>query len=107
MLDVLRIIRPGGGIVSVFVVTGRWKSPSAGGRPQIDADQRALIRRMSVDNPCGALHVSTASRSLPQRQQSLAQTRQTGSRFAAYNQASPAAASSNTGSRTRSITQQL
>ncbi len=26
----------------------RWKSRSFGGRPQIDADLRALIRRMSV-----------------------------------------------------------
>src|SRR5712691_9203227 len=29
----------------------RWKSCPSGGRPQIDADLRALIRRMSVDNP--------------------------------------------------------
>jgi hypothetical protein len=29
----------------------RWKSRSVGGRPQIDADLRALIWRMSVDNP--------------------------------------------------------
>ncbi|HWI68153.1 MAG TPA: hypothetical protein VNS88_07210, partial [Nitrospiraceae bacterium] len=29
----------------------RWKSHSLGGRPQIDADLRALIRRVSVDNP--------------------------------------------------------
>ena len=29
----------------------RWKSRFLGGRPQIDADLRALIRRMSVDNP--------------------------------------------------------
>src|SRR5258707_622237 len=29
----------------------RWKSRSFGGRPQIDADLRTLIRRMSVDNP--------------------------------------------------------
>jgi hypothetical protein len=28
----------------------RWKSRSLGGRPQIDADLRVLIRRMSVDN---------------------------------------------------------
>jgi hypothetical protein len=28
-----------------------WKSRSLGGRPQIDADLRALIRRMSIDNP--------------------------------------------------------
>src|SRR5262245_7342127 len=29
----------------------RWKSRSLGGRPQINADLRALIRQMSVDNP--------------------------------------------------------
>jgi hypothetical protein len=29
----------------------RWKSRSLGGRPQIDAELRALIRRMGVDNP--------------------------------------------------------
>jgi hypothetical protein len=29
----------------------RWKSHSLGGRPQIDGDLRALIQRMSVDNP--------------------------------------------------------
>src|ERR1700692_4094722 len=28
----------------------RWKSRSLGGRPQIDSDLRALIRRMSVEN---------------------------------------------------------
>src|SRR5712672_2573842 len=29
----------------------QWKSRSLGGRPQVDADLRALIRRMSADNP--------------------------------------------------------
>src|SRR5438270_1578018 len=29
----------------------RWKSRSLGGRPQVDADLRALMRQMSVDNP--------------------------------------------------------
>ena len=29
----------------------RWKSRSRGGRPQIDAALRALIRRMSIENP--------------------------------------------------------
>jgi hypothetical protein len=29
----------------------RWKSRSRGGRPRIDAELRALIRRMSIDNP--------------------------------------------------------
>ena len=35
----------------------RWKSRPLGGRPQIDADLRALIRRMSAENPLwGAAH---------------------------------------------------
>jgi transposase InsO family protein len=29
----------------------RWKSRSLGGRPQIEADLRTLIRRMSIENP--------------------------------------------------------
>src|SRR5260221_3178152 len=29
----------------------RWETPSLGGRPQLNAGLRALIRRMSVDNP--------------------------------------------------------
>jgi hypothetical protein len=29
----------------------RWKSRLRGGRPQIGSDLRALIRRMSIDNP--------------------------------------------------------
>jgi hypothetical protein len=29
----------------------RWKSRPQGGRPQIDAELRVLIRRMSVENP--------------------------------------------------------
>jgi hypothetical protein len=29
----------------------RWKSRSLGGRPQVDAELRALIRRMSAENP--------------------------------------------------------
>jgi hypothetical protein len=29
----------------------RWKSRSRGGRPQIDADLRVLIQRISMDNP--------------------------------------------------------
>jgi hypothetical protein len=31
----------------------RWESRSLGGRPQIDVDLRALIRRISMDNPLG------------------------------------------------------
>src|SRR5258708_38749207 len=29
----------------------RWKSPPPGGRPQVDADLRALIQRVSAGNP--------------------------------------------------------
>ena len=29
----------------------RWKSQRRGGRPQIDAELRGLIRRMSIENP--------------------------------------------------------
>src|ERR1700732_1566342 len=36
----------------------RWKSRPRGGRPQIEAELRALIRRMSVENPLwGALRI--------------------------------------------------
>jgi hypothetical protein len=39
----------------------RWKSRSAGGRPQIHAELRALIWRMSVDNRLwGAPHIHEA-----------------------------------------------
>jgi hypothetical protein len=34
-----------------FRVYWRWKSRLRGGRPAIEADLRALIRRMSVDSP--------------------------------------------------------
>ncbi len=34
-----------------FRLYWRWKSRSRGGRPAIEADLRALIRRMSIDNP--------------------------------------------------------
>src|SRR2546428_7766829 len=54
VLKVLTIIRPetlvrwhGAGFRRYW----RWKSRSLGGRPQVDADLRALIRQMSVDNP--------------------------------------------------------
>src|SRR5437660_12814144 len=39
----------------------RWKSRPLGGRPQIDVDLRALIRRMSIDIRCGARRASMAS----------------------------------------------
>ena len=34
-----------------FRLYWRWKSRSQGGRPQIDADLRGLIRQVSIDNP--------------------------------------------------------
>src|SRR3979409_2437920 len=34
-----------------FRLHGRWKSRSLGGRPKIAAELRALIRRMSAENP--------------------------------------------------------
>jgi hypothetical protein len=48
----------------------RWKSRPLGGRPQIDAELRMLIRRMSVDNPLwGAPRISVhTTTSLPTEQ---------------------------------------
>jgi hypothetical protein len=54
ILQVLTIIRPEtliGWHRSGFRCYWRWKSRPLGGRPQIDAGPRALIRRMSMDNP--------------------------------------------------------
>ena len=53
-LDNLRIIRPE--TLERWLRVGfrcywRWKPRSGGGRPRIDAELRALIQRMSVDNP--------------------------------------------------------
>src|SRR3981189_2016443 len=39
----------------------RWKSRSLGGRPQIETELRALIRRMSVEIRFGARHAFTAN----------------------------------------------
>ena len=39
----------------------RWKSRHVGGRPRIDSEMRALIRRMSRENRCGAHRGSTAN----------------------------------------------
>ena len=53
-LRVLKIIRPETLIRwhrAGFRCYWRWKSGSLGGRPQIEADLRALIRRMSIENP--------------------------------------------------------
>jgi hypothetical protein len=56
MLDALRIIRPETLVRwhrAGFRRYWRWKSRSTGGRPQINADLRALIRQMSIDNAVG------------------------------------------------------
>jgi hypothetical protein len=54
ILQVLAIIRPETLIRwhrSGFRCYWRWKSRSLGGRPQIEAGLRALIRQMSMENP--------------------------------------------------------
>ena len=53
ILNVLTIIRPETLVRwhrAGFRVYWRWKSCPRGGRPLIEADLRALIRRMSVEN---------------------------------------------------------
>src|ERR1700730_3444650 len=54
ILQVLTIIRPETLVRwhrAGFRCYSRWKSRSQGGRPRIDTDLRALIRRMSIENP--------------------------------------------------------
>jgi transposase InsO family protein len=54
ILQVLTIIRPETLVRwhrAGFRCDWRWKSRPLGGRPQIDTELRALIRRMSVENP--------------------------------------------------------
>src|SRR5260370_23575546 len=54
ILKVLTVIRPETLVRwhrAGFRSYWRWKSRSLGGRPQIETDLRALIRRMSVENP--------------------------------------------------------
>ena len=54
ILKVLTIIRPETLVRwhrAGFRRYWRWKSHPRGGRPQIDTDLRALIRRMSMENP--------------------------------------------------------
>jgi hypothetical protein len=54
ILQVLTIIRPETLVRwhrAGFHCYWRWGSRSRGGRPQIEADLRALIRRMSIENP--------------------------------------------------------
>jgi transposase InsO family protein len=54
ILTVLTIIRPATLVRwhrAGFRCYWRWKSRRRGGRPQIEADLRTLIRRMSIENP--------------------------------------------------------
>ena len=54
ILQVLTIVRPETLVRwhrSGFRCYWRWKSRPLGGRPQIDTELRALIRRMSMENP--------------------------------------------------------
>src|ERR1700736_2613367 len=54
ILQVLTIIRPETLVrwhKAGFRCYWRWKSPPLGGRPQIETKLRALIRRMSMENP--------------------------------------------------------
>src|ERR1700721_209394 len=54
ILQVLTIIRPETLVHwhrAGFRSYWHWKSRPLGGRPQIDTELRALIRRMSVENP--------------------------------------------------------
>jgi hypothetical protein len=54
ILSVLTVIRPETLVRwhrAGFRSYWRWKSRSSGGRPQIDAELRVLIRRVSMDNP--------------------------------------------------------
>ena len=54
ILSVLMIVRPETLVRwhrAGFRCYWRWKSRSRGGRPQIDAELRALIRQMSMENP--------------------------------------------------------
>src|SRR5260370_2075197 len=54
ILTVLTIIRPATLVRwhrAGFRCYWRWKSQRRGGRPQIEADVRTLIRRMSIENP--------------------------------------------------------
>jgi hypothetical protein len=54
ILNVLTIVRPETLVRwhrAGFRCYWRWKSRARGGRPQIDTDLRALIQRMSIENP--------------------------------------------------------
>ena len=54
ILNVLTVVRPETLVRwhrAGFRSYWRWQSHSRGGRPQIETDLRALIRRMSIENP--------------------------------------------------------
>jgi hypothetical protein len=54
ILKVVRIIQPETLVRwhrAGFRCSWRWKSLGRGGRPQIETELRALIRRMSIENP--------------------------------------------------------
>src|SRR6202020_711548 len=64
ILQVLTIIRPETLVRwhrAGFRCYWRWTSRPVGGRPQIDTELRALIRRMSVENPLWGAHAFTAN----------------------------------------------
>src|SRR5512136_2115496 len=75
ILNVLMIVRPETLVRwhrAGFRCYWRWKSRPLGGRPQIDTDLRALIRRMSIENPLwgaprihGELLMKSRSRASP------------------------------------------
>jgi hypothetical protein len=61
ILQVLTIIRPETLLRwhrAGFRGYWRWKSRPLGGRPQIDTELRALIRRMSMENPLWVRHAT-------------------------------------------------
>src|ERR1700737_1449989 len=64
ILEVLTIIRPETLVRwhrAGFRCHWRWKSRPLGGRPQIETELRALIRRMSVENPLWGRCAPTAN----------------------------------------------
>jgi hypothetical protein len=71
ILQVLTVIRPETLVRwhrAGFRCYWSWKSRPSGGRPQIETDLRALIRRMSIENPLwGAPRISVDPRRAPQR----------------------------------------
>jgi hypothetical protein len=64
LLDAIIIVRPETIIRrhrQGFRAYWRWKSGRGGGRPRIDAELRALFRRMNRENPFWAPRGSTAN----------------------------------------------